>query len=170
MAPETFEVADDCTCVPSAAKYSLVHETKALSDARKNLETVRKIRAMEKFYLSASKKLNDIERDMKLAKESFDRTLDHFCIPRGTIDTNEFFGGLADFFDDFDKAISLHEARQKQLANPGVRSGLLNPAFMKARRESSMSFSTTAGAASKLGPNRPSAYRPSVFGRLKPGA
>jgi hypothetical protein len=170
MAPETFEVGDDCNCVPSAAKYSLANEAKILKDARRGLETVRKIKAMERFYLSASKKLNDIEREMKLAKDSFDRCMDHFCAPRGSLDSHEFFGILSEFFDQFDKAITAHEIRQKQLSNPQMKSGLMNPAFMKMRRESSMSFSSANGAAAKQNDSsRPSAYRPSVFGRMKPG-
>ena len=171
MAPETFGVADDCTCVPSAAKYSIASESKILKDARRGLEAVRKIRAMERFYLSASKKLDDIEREMRMAKEAFDKCLDHFCVSRGSMDTNDFFGYLAEFFDEFDKAIAALEAKQKQSAfSAQARSGLMNPAFMKLRRESSLSFHTAGGRnqSDSIYNPRPSASRPSIFGRMKP--
>jgi len=169
MAPETYEVADDCTCTPSAAKYSLSREAQIMKDARRELEAVRKIKAMEKFFLSASKKLDDLERELKHAREAFEKCLDHFCMPHGSMETDQFFCVLSEFFDSFDKAIAAFEVRQRQLFNPGpqVRSGLFNPAFMKQRRESSMSFNSTAGGAMLKKPSFNGA-RPSIFGRMRP--
>jgi hypothetical protein len=170
MAPETFEVVDDCTCTPSASKYSIVTETKVLKDARRGLETVRKIKSMEKFYLSATKKLDDIEREMRQARDAFDKCLDHFCVPRGSMDANDFFGMLAEFFDCFEKAVAAHEMRQKLASQPPAKSGLLNPSFMKQRRETAHSISSAAAATTYI-PKKNSVYtpRPSIFGRMRPG-
>jgi len=165
MAPETFEVSDDCNCAPSAAKYSLAQESKVMQEARKGLEFVGKMKGLEKFYKSALKKLDEMDRELKSAKEAFDKCLDHFCIARGKFDTNEFFGILEEFFESFDKAVVGHEVRQRQLTNPNVRSGLMNPSFMQQRRESSYSFNNAAAPL----PRKVSYMRPSIFGRMKPG-
>ena len=127
---------------------------------------------MERFVLNASKKLDNIERELRQARESFDKCLDHFCITRGTMDSDEFFGILSEFFDQFEKAVAALELRHRQKMHNASKSGLMNPNYMKMRRESAMSFSdvrNSNGGSDSTTPRKVSYQpRPSIFGRMRP--
>lgn len=168
-APECLEVADECTCTPMASQYSLQAEHAKLVQCRKTLETlVKRFKPMEQFYLSALRSLDLLEREFTLAELSFQRCLEHFCVPTTggpNMDSKEFFQLLQEFFLQVDKSIQALEQRQKtnQLNHQASQlfrgqSGLMNPGWMQQRKKS---VSEDNNKPMKLG-------RMSVFGRMRP--
>ena len=171
--PEVFGVVDECNCAVEAAKYSLKEQQELIKDVRSRLEQTRLIFEMEDFFTKAMNKLWLIDRDLRRAKQSFDKALGYFEVPSSiNMDTDEFFGILSDFFICLDQAVSAHEARERKdaamnratLFRTGTRSdSVASTGSTRSGRLSILGRSTT-GSVSKAF----NLARPSIFGRMRP--
>lgn len=180
--PELLEVADECTCVTEASRYSLNEQLSASLEIRQRLAAVRTIGGMEEFFKAAMEKLDKIENDLAQAKRSFKKALDYFAVsPTEDLDTDSFFSMISDFFMCIEQAVDAREARERLAAVQSRPGHVVFDQTARAADSTGSMGSKASTASTRLSifkrPSRSTStsskktsiiQRQSIFGRMRP--